>query len=113
MSYNNQGKSSVGNLNGNFAGLLSYALGWITGLIFFLLEKDNKFVKFHAAQSLILFLSITIISMLAGIVPFIGYIINTILNVITLVCWIIGMIKAYNNEYFKFPIVGDIAAGLI
>ena len=48
------GKTSVG-LQANVAGLLCYLVGWITGLIFFLIEKENKFVRFHALQSLITF----------------------------------------------------------
>ena len=46
-------KSSTG-LDENLAALLSYVAGWITGLVFFLIEKDSRLVRFHAMQSLIL-----------------------------------------------------------
>ena len=49
------------NLDENIEGLLCYLGIWITGLIFYLLEKDNKFVKFHAMQSIIVFLSLFVI----------------------------------------------------
>ena len=45
-------KSSTG-LDENIAALLSYILGWVSGLIFFLIEKDSKFVRFHAMQSIL------------------------------------------------------------
>jgi len=47
-------KSSTG-LESNVAGLLSYLVGWITGLIFFLIEQEDEFVRFHAMQSIIVF----------------------------------------------------------
>ena len=47
-------KSSTG-LDENIAGLLCYVLGWISGLVFLLLERDSNFVKFHAVQSIIVF----------------------------------------------------------
>ena len=47
-------KTSTG-LTENVAGLLCYILGWITGIIFLILEPDNKFVRFHAIQSIIVF----------------------------------------------------------
>jgi uncharacterized membrane protein len=60
------GKSSTG-MQPNVAALLSYVLGWITGLIFFLIEKENKFVRFHAAQSLVVFGALTVLQIALGI----------------------------------------------
>ncbi len=48
------GKSSTG-LDENVAGLLCYVLGWVSGLVFFLIEKESKFVKYHAMQSIVVF----------------------------------------------------------
>jgi len=112
------GKSSTG-LQENLAGLLCYAAGWITGLVFFLIEKDSKFVKFHAMQSLITFLVIFGLSIILGIlavIPGIGFIFTMISYVVSLAglaAWIIGMIFAYQGKNFKFPIVGDIAEGIV
>ena len=113
MSNNRQGRSSLGNIDGNLAGLLCYALMWISGLVFFLVEKENKFVRFHAAQSLVLFAGLHVVTIVAGILPFIGGVITSLVSFFSIIFWIIGMYKAYTNEYFKFPIVGDIAQSLM
>ena len=120
-------KSSTG-LEENLAALLTYIFGWITGLIFFLIEKDSRLVRFHAMQSILLsvavcvlgfviwFLSIiswlvlsqisgllsTLVSLLVGLLAFvllIGFVIAAIL------C----LIKAYQGQYFKLPILGNYA----
>jgi len=101
-------KTSTG-LDENVAGLLCYVLGWITGLIFFLIEKNNKFVRFHALQSIIVFGVITVASIVLGWIPFIGWVLNTLIWLIALVLWIILMIKAYQGEKFKLPWAGDLA----
>lgn len=93
-------KSSTG-LEENVAGLLCYVAGWITGLIFFLIEKDSKFVKFHAMQSIITFGACVIL----GFIPVIGWIIW----ILALVLWILLMVKAYQGQKFKLPLIGDLA----
>mgnify|MGYP001075015846 CR=1 FL=1 len=98
-------------LEPNVAGLLCYLFGWVSGLIFFLIEKDS-FVRFHAMQSIIVFGAITVLSIIFGIlfmVPFVGAILGAILWIGTLILWILLMVKAYQGERFKLPIAGDIA----
>ena len=102
------GDTSIG-LKENIAGLLCYALGWITGLVFFLIEKENKFVRFHALQSLITFGVLTIAFLILPYIPGVGGILGWILRIIMLVLWILLMIKAFQGEKFKVPVVGDIA----
>lgn len=102
------GKTSLG-LDENIEGALCYLVWWITGLVFLLLERDNKFVKFHAMQSLITFLVITVIIWLFGWIPIFGWITAGVFFLIGFVFWLILMIKAYQGEKFKLPIVGDIA----
>ncbi len=101
-------KTSMG-LEENIAGLLSYVLGWITGLVFFLIEKENKFVRFHAMQSIIVFGSLTIVSLVLSFIPFIGWIINLLLSILALVLWILLMIKAYQGQKYKLPWAGNLA----
>lgn len=101
-------KTSLG-LAENLEGLLCYSLGWITGVLFLILEKENKFVRFHAMQSLITFLALFIISLGVGSVPFVGWFISTILAPITFILWLLLMYKAYQGEKYKLPIVGDFA----
>ena len=98
------GKSSLG-MDANVAAALSYVLGWITGLIFFVTEKDSKYVKFHAMQSIIFSLSWTILSILL-VITVIG---PALLGIAGLIIWIICIIKAYSGEMFKFAVIGDTA----
>ena len=93
----------------NLAALLSYVVGIITGVIFFLIEKENKFVRFHAMQSILTFGFFLVANAVLAFIPVIGWSIVPILSVLQLVIWIIVMIKAYQGEQFKLPIVGDIA----
>ena len=107
MGEKDLGKTSIG-LQANVAGLLCYLFGWVTGLIFILIEKENKFVRFHAMQSLILFAGLNVIMFVLVFIPVIG-LLTPILGLLGFVLWIVLMIKAYQGEQFKLPIVGDIA----
>jgi uncharacterized membrane protein len=101
-------KTSTG-LEQNIAGLLCYVLGWVTGIIFLILEPKNKFVRFHAVQSIVVFGVYTIASAVLGWIPFIGWIIAWILGVIAFILWVILMVKAYQGQLFKLPFSGNIA----
>jgi len=96
-------------LDENVAGLLCYVLGWISGLVFFLIEKENKFVRFHALQSIVVFGVLTLASIVIGWIPVIGWVINCLIGVLAFVLWIVLMIKAYQGEKFKLPWAGDLA----
>lgn len=98
------GKTSTG-LQENIAGLLCYALGWISGVIFLLLEKDNKFVRFHAVQSIIVFGAITVLWVIFVWLPFVYWIVYAL----AFILWVVLMVKAYQGEKYKLPWVGDIA----
>lgn len=106
------GKSSL-NMSENVAALIAYLFGWLSGLIIFLLEKDSRFVRFHALQSLIFFGAMSLILGVLGRIPVIGWVFAVAGGIATFGYWIIGMIKAYQGEFYRFPIVGDIAAGQI
>lgn len=105
-------KTSLG-LEENIEGLLCYLLGVITGIIFLVLEKESDFVKFHAMQSIVTFLSLFILSMVVAVIPFVGVLISLLVNLISLAFWILGMYKAYQGEKYKFPIFGDISEDLL
>ena len=93
----------------NVAGLLCYLVGWVTGLVFFLMEKENKFVRFHAMQSIVVFGGLTVASLILGIIPVIGWIVSWLIGIVALVLWILLMVKAYQNQMYKLPWVGDFA----
>lgn len=109
-----QEKSSTG-LDTNIAGLLTYVAGFITGIVFLVIEKDSKFVRFHAMQSVMTFVGLFIVNIaftIASFVPFFGWIIglfSLFLLPIGLILWIVLMLKAYQGEWFKLPVVGDMA----
>jgi len=93
------------NMEENVASALSYVLGWVTGLIFFLLEKDNKVVRFHAMQSIVVFGTINV----AAIVLVFIWIIGQLLGLLAFGLWIFLIIKAYQGGMYKLPIAGDLA----
>jgi len=101
-------KSSTG-LEANIAGLLCYVLGWVSGLVFILIEKESKLVRFHAIQSIYVFGTLTVASIVFGWIPVIGLVIRPLLGVLGVVLWIVLIIKAYQGEKYKLPLVGDLA----
>ena len=96
-------------MEANVAALLSYLAGFITGIIFYVLEKENKFVRFHAMQSILVFGALFILSVILRMMPFIGWALMNLIWVLEVILWVLLMLKAYKGEYFKLPIVGDIA----
>jgi uncharacterized membrane protein len=102
-----------------------YLLTWVTGIIFFLMEKDNKTVRFHAMQSILTFLPLMILIWIigailtmmvfgAGMYGAVGLwgivsLIIMLIWIIMFLLWLFLMFKAYQGEKFKVPIVGDIA----
>ncbi len=111
--------ASGASLSDNVAGTLCYILGIISGAVFLIIAPYNKskFVRFHAFQAIffqvaiILFLMAqTIMSLLfpLAISPIFDFL-GLIIRMVGLALWILLMVKAYNNERFKLPIIGDLA----
>ena len=106
----------------NVAGLLCYVLGWITGLVMFLIDK-RPFVRFHAAQSIVVFGGLHIINIALGMMFGAGMMftrggfgafgmaaaLSGLIGLVTLVLWILLMVKAYQHEKFEVPIAAGIA----
>ena len=106
------GSESATGLEPNIAGMLSYGLGWITGIVFFLLEKEDQFVRFHAMQSIIVFGAITGIQIMLAVLAlatFFFTILGWIVSLGTFALWIFLMIKAYQGERYMLPIAGEMA----
>jgi uncharacterized membrane protein len=108
MAAKDLGKTSTG-MQPNVAALLSYLVGFITGIIFYVIEKENKFVRFHAMQSIITFGFLFVLGFILGVIPLIGWVLMPVLWIVEVVLWIVLMVKAYQGEKFKLPIAGDIA----
>lgn len=97
----------------NTAGLLCYVAGWITGIIFFVLEQRNRFVRFHAAQSIVVFGIITVAGTVLGLIPVVGVGFSWIIGIIGFIVWIIMIVKASNGEWYKLPWAGDVAEKMV
>lgn len=102
------GKTSLG-IDDNLAGMLCYALGWVTGIVFLVVERESKYVRFHAVQAIATFLPLMIIAWVFAFIPFIGMVVSAMIWILSVVLWLILMIKAYQGEKYKLPIVGDLA----
>ena len=110
---------STEGLSENVAALLSYVLGLVTGIIFLLIDK-RPFVKFHAAQSIVVFGALMVIrigfAMVMGAGGLLGFglwaAISMLIGLLTLVLWILLMVKAYKHELYRVPIAAGIADGI-
>ncbi len=114
--------SGTSGMQENVAGGLSYVLGWITGLIFYFTDK-RPFVRFHAAQSIVVFGGLHILSIVLGMVFGIGMFVPhaglaagglamglwSILGIVEFVLWIVLMIMAFQGKKFRVPIAADLA----
>ena len=121
-------------LSENAAATLSYVLGWLTGIIFFLID-NRPYVRFHAAQSIVTFGGLHIIRAMVGVMFGLGMGVSWLgsmgwvrsrtfrrlrigltlliaIGFVTFVLWIVCMVKAFQGERFMVPIAGDIAANL-
>ena len=95
------------------AGLLCYLFGWVSGLIFFLLERENRFVRFHAMQSLLFFGILSVLEGVFSYMPFFFAPIGGAIGFVMFIGWIVMMVKAHRGEYYKLPLFGDLAERLI
>lgn len=117
----NQSAGQSSGLAPNVASLLCYVCGLITGIVFLIIEKENKEVRFHAWQAIVMGASAFVVmialailgAILGAISSALGMIFSTILTPLVwlayLVFWAICMIKAYQGQHYKLPVLGDIA----
>lgn len=103
-------KTTLG-VDENIAGALTYGLGWITGAVFLLTEPSNRFVRFHAWQSVILFGGLSLAWFIAVSIPLLGWIFAfLVIPPLSAALWLWLMYKAYNGDRYKLPYVGEMAA---
>ena len=104
----------------NIASMLSYVCGFITGIVFLVLEKDNKEVRFHAWQAIFFGLAAIVLQFALRILGFfltsisfslasIVGLLSSLLGLVIFVFWIVCLLKAYQGEKYKLPIIGDMA----
>ncbi len=95
--------------NENLMGAASYLLGFVTGIVMLLIEKQSKFVRFHAMQSTLLFAGVFVANIVLGFVPILGWLVGLFLSFAAFILWIVCMWKAFQGEMYKVPYVGDMA----
>ena len=94
----------------NVLGVVCYLLGWVTGIIvWFSVPKTRKFIRFHAMQSIIFSIIFMVISIVLSFVPIIGWIVSSIAGLLASVLWLLLMVKAYQRQIYKLPVIGDLA----
>lgn len=107
----------------NVAGALSYLLGPLTGVLFLVLEKENRFVRFHAAQSIaiglmmvVLSIALSIVAGAVAFVPVIGWIAAFLLSIVigfgSLILWLALMWHAFQGAMWELPVAGAFARKL-
>ena len=128
------GKASIG-MDANVASMICYltmiccGLGIILSLVFFLIEKTSRLLKFHAMQALlyggvwiIVGIAFRILMMIVdialgdavGFAAFWGLLLVRILvGLVLLAFLILAAIKAYQGQYYKLPIIGNIAWNIV
>jgi uncharacterized membrane protein len=119
------GATQSSGMDPKLAGLLAYLVPPITGIIFFLIEKTNQVVRWHAAQSIVfgiawivLWIAFTVLSMvLTAILPIIGTIIGFLIWIVVflggVVLWIVCLIKGYSGQVWRMPIIAPYADRLM
>ncbi|HET8632829.1 MAG TPA: DUF4870 domain-containing protein [Gemmatimonadales bacterium] len=119
MSTDANNRTSAG-LAANVAGLLAYVLGPITGVLFLILEKENRFVRFHAMQSVVVGVALIALSVLLSIVssmlafiPVVGWIVALLaglaLALFSFALWILLMVRAFQGREWAVPLAGGYA----
>ncbi|MCC4770159.1 hypothetical protein FXV91_08105 [Methanosarcina sp. DH2] len=93
----------------NIVAALCYPVGWLSGLFFLLLERKNKFVRFHAMQSVLLFMPLALFIFLVAWIPVLGWFIADGAGMTAMLLILIPMYMAFRGSKFKIPIIGQIA----
>lgn len=118
------GSESVGGLDENVVGALSYLFAPLLAIVLYLVEEDNEFVRFHSAQSIItfgglfcLYIGVFFVQVFLELIPAIGWLMALFVGLFTLllapvgfVLWLLLTYKAFTGERYELPVVGEMAA---
>ncbi len=104
-----QAPAPAAGLQDNVAGLLAYL--FIPAIIFLVMEpyNRNKFIRFHSFQAIIYEIAWIIVAAVLGLLPLLGLFLIPLVGLAFTIGWVVCMIKAFQNQYFKLPVIGDIA----
>ncbi len=123
-------QSTIGNYDANVIGLITYIsplvvshlphigpVSWIVPILFFLIERNSKLVKFHSLQSASLYviqsILLSILLPICKIIPLLGFIVSSFINLVFLLITIVMIIKVYNYEQYELPYIGKFISNLI
>jgi uncharacterized membrane protein len=100
------GAGAVGSNKKTYS-ILAYVLGWVTGLIFLFVGKDDPDVKWNAANSVVFFGGLSIIITVLGLIPLVG-LLSFPLLIVGFVYWIIFLVQGVqgNGERISAPGLG-------
>ena len=94
-------------LEPRFAAALAYLGGALTGILFLIIEKQDRFVRFHAMQSTITFLGVVVVHFVLRGLPVVGPVLTFAFVVGIVILWVILIVKAFSGERYKLPYIGD------
>lgn len=97
-------------LKKNTAGALAYVLGPITGVIFLILEKD-PFVRFHAMQSIVVFVTLFVLQWILGL-TIVLLVLVPLVGILAFILWLMCIYKAWMGEEWEVPVLGKFARQL-
>lgn len=109
-------------LEPNVAALLAYLFLGVGGLVIYLIEKENKFVRFAAMQSIVLAVALVAFQIIFAVLlmPILFTGLGVLLSLISwvvyvgfVVVWVMLMVKAYQNEEWELPVIGKIARNVV
>ena len=102
-------EAKAGGLQSNVAAALAYL--WFTAILWLILEPYNKdpFIRFHSFQAIAFGLVAFVVSVVLGMIPFLGWVIGALWSILVLILWLLCIFKAFNRERFKVPVIGDFA----
>lgn len=96
-------------LDEKIAGMLAYIITWPSGIIFLILEPNNKYVRFHALQSILVFGPLMVIGFIFGWIPYLGTIVTILVSVAAFILWVILLVKSSQGQKYQVKWAGPLA----
>ena len=93
-------------------GALSYLLGPITGIVFLLIEKENQFIRFHAMQSIVVFVGLFALQAMLGLTIILAILVPLV-GIVSFVLWLMCIYKAWQGEEWEVPVAGKFARQIL
>jgi uncharacterized membrane protein len=101
--------TSNGGLSPQIAGAIAYVGGLVTGIVVLAVEKDDRFVRFHAMQSIVFFGAVLVAHLALSGVPFLGKVLYVPFLLGVVGVWAFLIYQAFNGHRYKLPYIGDFA----